>query len=110
MKKKLSHMYTKEKDGTETPYDFTTGMHICNSQVALNSRFFCIGLTGEFDHEGLVDEKKRVNDKNSVIGIFRFNEQDNSTHIEYWINQVSLVLHLSLILSCLVPIQELLCR
>lgn len=35
----------------------------------------------------VIDDKKRVNDKNSVIGIFRYNDSDNSTSIEYWINQ-----------------------
>lgn len=87
MKQKLSHMYMNNKDGTQTPYDFTTGMTICNSQVALNSRYFCIGLTGEFDVTQALDDKKRINDKNSVVGIYRFDERDNSVNIEYWINQ-----------------------
>lgn len=87
MKQKLSHMYVNNKDGTQTPYDFTTGMYICNSQVALNSRFFCIGLCGDFDHTQVLDDKKRVNDKNSVVGIYRFDDKTNTVAIEYWINQ-----------------------
>ena len=101
MKKKLSHMYKDEKDGTQTAYDFTTGMTICNSQVGLNSRHFCLGLTGAFDVEQKLDDKKRVNDKNSVLGIFRFDSKDNSVNIEYWINQVSVFsLITTLFLSC----------
>lgn len=62
-------------------------MTICNSQVALNSRYFCIGLTGDFDHKGMIDDKQRRNDKNSVVGIFRFDDKTNTCAIEYWINQ-----------------------
>jgi hypothetical protein len=104
MKQKLSHMYIKNKDGTQTPYDFTTGMTICNSQVALNSRYFCLGLTGEFDVTQALDDDKRVNDKNSVVGIYRFDERDNSVNIEYWINQVSVFsLMTTLFESCSTP-------
>lgn len=44
-KKKMQHMMTK-KDDELVPYNFE-GMKICNSHVALNSFWFCIGLVGE---------------------------------------------------------------
>jgi len=47
-RKKMAHMWTKNKDSDEVvPYDFS-GMKICNTYVATNSRYFCIGLVGDF--------------------------------------------------------------
>lgn len=63
-------------------YDFE-GMTICNSHVALNSHYFCVGLVGEFKPD---EKNPRKNDKRSILGIFRF-ETDLSTSIEQWINQ-----------------------
>lgn len=44
---------TRERDENDekiyTPYDFGNDMKVCNSYVALNSKWFCVGLVGEFD-------------------------------------------------------------
>ena len=66
------------------PYNFD-GMKICNSHVALNSRYFCVGLVGEFKP----DDSSRRNDKRSVLGIFRYDGETRQCQIEGWVNQVS---------------------
>lgn len=43
----MAHMMTKDSEGKMVPYDFS-GMKICNTYVAINSRFFAIGLVGDF--------------------------------------------------------------
>lgn len=82
----MKHMYTKAADNAMTPYDFS-GMKICNSYVALNSRYFCAGLVGKFDINAKIDENKRKNDKRSVLGIYRTDLSTMTTTIEAWINQ-----------------------
>lgn len=64
-------------------YDFG-GLKIVNTHVALNSHFFCVGMVGDFKPS--VDSKSRKNDKRSILGIFRFNLEDNTCSIEQWIN------------------------
>lgn len=80
-KKKMQHMLQKKDDGEMGPYNFE-GMKICNSAVALNSHFFCVGLVGEFKPE----EDKRRNDKRSVLGIFRYDHVSRQSSIENWVN------------------------
>jgi len=46
-KRKMAHMLTKNSEGEMVPYDFS-GLKICNTYVAINSRYFCIGLVGDF--------------------------------------------------------------
>ena len=85
--KHMQKMYTKNKDGTKDPYDFTD-MEICNSYIAINSFWFAVGLVGEFDITQKLGEKRR-NDKRSLVGIFKFDPKTKSAKIEYWINEVS---------------------
>lgn len=66
-------------------YNFE-GMKICNSHVALNSHFFCVGLVGEFKPKQS-DDRKNANDKRSILGIYQFNSDDITCKIEQWINQ-----------------------
>lgn len=82
-------MYHEEKKDDQTvvvPYDFSD-MTICNSHVALNSFWFCVGLTGKFDINAKIDEHKRKNDKRSLLGIFRFDPSTKMGTIDKWINQ-----------------------
>ena len=83
-RKKMQHMWTKNSEGEIVPYDFT-GLKIVNSYVAQNSRYFCIGLVGDFKP----DDTSRRNDKRSVLGIFKYDEKTRESTIEQWINQVS---------------------
>jgi len=90
-KEKFAHMYhtvpkTETEDAKEEGYDFSS-MKICNSHVALNSYWFCVGLVGEFDVNAKVDDNNRKNDKRSLLGIYRFNPKNLDVEIEYWINQ-----------------------
>lgn len=68
-------------------YNFD-GMKVCNSHVALNSHYFCVGLVGEFKAES----ETRKNDKRSILGIFEYkNGSDRTsaswtTSIVHWIN------------------------
>jgi hypothetical protein len=80
--KKMQHMWTKNSEGEIVPYDFT-GLKIVNSYVAQNSRYFCIGLVGDFKP----DDTSRRNDKRSVLGIFKYDEKTRESTIEQWINQ-----------------------
>lgn len=82
----MKHMYTRGDEDKMIPYDFS-GMKICNSYVAQNSRFFCVGLVGKFDTNSLVDEHHRKNDKRSVMGVFRVDLKTLGTSVEAWINQ-----------------------
>jgi len=69
-------------------YDFN-GMKIVNSHVALNSKYFCVGMVGEFkgfkgDHKAVSIDRK--NDKRSILGIFKFDPETLTCSIEQWIN------------------------
>lgn len=63
-------------------YDFS-GMKICNSYCAVNSRYFCMGLVGE--QMAAPTTGKFKNDKRSIFGIFKIDESLN-TSVEAWIN------------------------
>ena len=56
---------------------------ICNSFIASNSRYFCVGLVS--DQPCVVNKK----DMGSLLGIFKIDDKTLNTTIEFWINQVS---------------------
>ena len=56
---------------------------ICNSSIASNSRYFCVGLVS--DQPCVVNKK----DMGSLLGIFKIDDKTLNTTIEFWINQVS---------------------
>lgn len=53
---------------------------ICNSFIASNSRYFCVGLVS--DPPTVVNKK----DMGSLLGIFKIDDKTLNTTIEVWIN------------------------